>query len=146
MYETMAISLTVCSYILMKQYLPPVMCTSTLLKTGPISLSSQAHTYACMCTFSLHLHSMLATYTFCHAICTVYSVVIDGTGNGLQFYSDGIYTSTECSTITLNHAMLLVGYGTDSSDRDYWILKNRYFQQWYMCQFSCCSITYLVSL
>ena len=53
-------------------------------------------------------------------------MVIDGRGNGLQFYSGGIYNTTECSTITLNHAMLLVGYGTDtSSGRDYWILKNR---------------------
>ena len=53
------------------------------------------------------------------------SVVIDGSGNGLQFYSSGIYNNTECSTITLNHAMLLVGYGTDATYGDYWILKNR---------------------
>jgi cathepsin L len=58
-------------------------------------------------------------------------VVIDGRGNGLQFYSGGIYNTTECSTITLNHAMLLVGYGTDtSSGRDYWILKNSWGTSW----------------
>ena len=44
-----------------------------------------------------------------------------------QYYTNGIYYDTDCSKTNLNHAMLVVGYGTDSSSGiDYWILKNRH--------------------
>lgn len=36
-----------------------------------------------------------------------------------QLYSEGIYDDKDCSSTTVNHAMLLIGYG-----EDYWILKN----------------------
>ena len=43
-----------------------------------------------------------------------------------QYYTNGIYFDTDCSKTNLNHAMLVVGYGTDSiTGLDYWILKNR---------------------
>ena len=39
----------------------------------------------------------------------------------------GVYYEKECSSTQLNHGVLLVGYGTDPEDGDYWLVKNRYF-------------------
>ena len=56
-----------------------------------------------------------------------YSVVLDASSISFQYYTDGIYYDTDCNQSGLNHAMLVVGYGTDSSSGvDYWILKNRF--------------------
>jgi len=44
-----------------------------------------------------------------------------------QFYSGGIFYDPTCNTrcLVANHAMVLVGYGTDSvTQKDYWIIKN----------------------
>ena len=50
--------------------------------------------------------------------------------NTLQFYSGGIVDSASwiCSTSGINHAVTLVGYGTDS--KDYWIVKNSWGKNW----------------
>ena len=49
----------------------------------------------------------------------------------LQTYSSGILdlTSTKCPISGINHAVLLVGYGT-SSGMDYWIIKNSWGRSW----------------
>ena len=46
----------------------------------------------------------------------------------LQFYREGIYSDTICSTNPKNatHEMVVVGYGIDTTHGAYWILKNRY--------------------
>ena len=55
-----------------------------------------------------------------------FSVVVDAAPLTFQFYSGGIYDDSNCRTNSLNHAMLLVGYGTDADTGcKYWILKNR---------------------
>jgi len=36
----------------------------------------------------------------------------------------GVYNEPRCGS-TLGHSMLLVGYGTDEKEGDYWLLKNR---------------------
>jgi len=49
----------------------------------------------------------------------------------LQTYSSGILdvTSTKCPTSGINHAVTLVGYGTENNV-DYWIVKNSWGTSW----------------
>ena len=42
----------------------------------------------------------------------------------------GIYCNENCSSEKLHHAVLVVGYGTDSSNQDYWIVKNSWGEKW----------------
>ena len=42
-----------------------------------------------------------------------------------QFYSGGVYNSIKCSRTSLNHAMLVTGYGTYKG-KEYYLVKNRY--------------------
>lgn len=47
-----------------------------------------------------------------------------------QSYSSGVYNDPECLG-EMNHAMLLVGFGTDNqTGMDYWLLKNTYGTSW----------------
>lgn len=49
-----------------------------------------------------------------------------------MLYSNGIYSSDKCrDTVTdVNHAVLIVGYGTDPVDGPYWIVKNSWGTSW----------------
>ena len=42
-------------------------------------------------------------------------------------YSAGVYSSNNCSSSyrDMNHAVLIVGYGTADDGLDYWLVKNR---------------------
>lgn len=56
----------------------------------------------------------------------IHSVAVDASSISFRYYTTGIYYDTDCSKTNLNHAMLVVGYCTDSNTGlDYWILKNR---------------------
>lgn len=58
------------------------------------------------------------------------SVAIDADHNSFHHYKDGIWHEPECSSEFLNHGVLLVGYGTDEFERDYYILKNSWGTTW----------------
>ena len=76
-----------------------------------------------------------------HSFNSAHSMAIDASGYQFQFYSEGIYSSTQCDSTHLNHAMLAVGYGSYYDDK-YWIIKNR-------CSLNCrhlCTIDLNISL
>ena len=53
------------------------------------------------------------------------SVGVDARGYLFHFYSHGVYDNLGCSSRKLDHAMLVVGYGKDDWDQEFWIVKNR---------------------
>ena len=69
------------------------------------------------------------------AIATVgpISVAIDGQHRSFQFYSSGVYNEPACSTTTISHSFLVVGYDTlrnGTVSLDYYIAKNSWGDKW----------------
>ncbi|XP_031628990.1 cathepsin L1-like isoform X2 [Contarinia nasturtii] len=61
------------------------------------------------------------------------SVAIDASGAfGFYHHSKGVYYNPNCATENenLDHAVLLVGYGTDANGKDYYIIKNSWGTSW----------------
>ena len=58
------------------------------------------------------------------------SVAIEADKSAFQLYKSGVLDSTGCGT-QLDHGVLVVGYGTDSSSsKDYWKVKNSWGATW----------------
>jgi len=57
------------------------------------------------------------------------AVAIEADTEVFQFYESGVFNDPTCGT-NLDHAVLLVGYGTDSRAGSYWIIKNSWSAQW----------------
>eukprot|EP00249_Psilotum_nudum_P019661 c27363_g1_i3 orf=738-2069(-) len=57
------------------------------------------------------------------------SVGINGGGRDFQLYSGGVFTGA--CTLDLDHAVLIVGYGSEDG-KDYWIIKNSWGKSWGM--------------
>merc|ERR1712167_322273 len=58
-------------------------------------------------------------------------VSIEADRSVFQLYAGGVLDSPLCGT-QIDHAVLVTGYGTESSGGDYWIVKNSWGESWGM--------------
>jgi len=58
------------------------------------------------------------------------TVGIDASLPSFQLYKSGVYAPSACSALLIDHAVLVVGYGTTSSGQDYWLIKNSWGTTW----------------
>lgn len=61
------------------------------------------------------------------------AISIDASQPTFRFYSEGVYKDKKCQTGPdfMDHAVLLVGYGTDKiTGEDYWLVKNSWSKYW----------------
>ncbi|KAL8140419.1 hypothetical protein V2J09_006440 [Rumex salicifolius] len=56
------------------------------------------------------------------------SVAIDASGLGFQLYDRGVYKGI-CGD-SLNHAVVIVGYGVEKNGEKYWLVKNSWGTKW----------------
>eukprot|EP00920_Eleutheroschizon_duboscqi_P032989 GHVT01079566.1.p1 GENE.GHVT01079566.1~~GHVT01079566.1.p1 ORF type:complete len:335 (-),score=15.88 GHVT01079566.1:243-1247(-) len=57
------------------------------------------------------------------------AVGIDAGQASFRLYKSGVYDEPECSKTKANHAVLIVGYGTEDG-QDYWLVKNSWGPKW----------------
>ncbi|XP_021071408.1 cathepsin R-like isoform X1 [Mus pahari] len=61
------------------------------------------------------------------------SAAVDASFNRFGFYNGGIYHQPNCSNNTVNHAVLVIGYGFEGNETDgnkYWLIKNSWGRRW----------------
>jgi C1A family cysteine protease len=59
------------------------------------------------------------------------AAVMEADSSAFQFYAGGTFDLRHCGT-TLDHSVLIVGYGSDNEGNEYWIVKNSFGTDWGM--------------
>lgn len=57
------------------------------------------------------------------------SVAINAKEDGFRLYEGGVYDDPKCKKTSLNHTVLIVGYGKQNG-KNYWLVKNSWGSQW----------------
>ncbi|XP_014246983.1 cathepsin L-like [Cimex lectularius] len=60
------------------------------------------------------------------------SIAIDASHHSFHNYQEGVYNEPKCNVNLLDHAVLVVGYGTTDKNEDYWLVKNSWGTSWGM--------------
>lgn len=60
------------------------------------------------------------------------SVAIDASSSYFMFYKSGVYDHDDCSQMLLDHGVVVVGYGTSASGKQYWKVRNSWGVTWGM--------------
>ena len=60
------------------------------------------------------------------------AVGIQGDLKTFQFYSSGIYSDPNCTGENINHAVIVIGYGSTVDGQDYYTIKNSWGKSWGM--------------
>ena len=47
-----------------------------------------------------------------------------------QNYASGVFIDTTCNGLGINHAIVLVGYGSDINGTNYYIMRNSWSNKW----------------
>ncbi|KDO19127.1 hypothetical protein SPRG_14959 [Saprolegnia parasitica CBS 223.65] len=60
------------------------------------------------------------------------SISIDASGAGFRHYGSGIYDASDCKSdgVTVDHAVMLMGYGATAGGELYWIVRNSWGTMW----------------
>merc|ERR1712116_23048 len=103
--------------------------TATLMKTGTVHADTVSNRGA---TLSGYVSVRSGSETdLMNAVGSTgpVSVGINASGSGFQQYSSGVYRDSGCSK-SINHGVLVVGYGTDPYGGAYWLVKNSWGTSW----------------
>ncbi|KAL7631749.1 UNVERIFIED_CONTAM: hypothetical protein RMT77_017930 [Armadillidium vulgare] len=57
------------------------------------------------------------------------AAAIDASRMSFQLYASGVYYDASCSSVVLDHSVLIVGYGTENS-AEFWLVKNSFGVSW----------------
>ncbi|CAF0761203.1 unnamed protein product [Adineta steineri] len=84
-----------------------------------------------LCGFVKISYGSEATLQQAVALLGLVAASVDASQDLFQFYRSGVYNEPDCSQTQLDHSMLIVGYGNESS-KDYWLLKNSWGAEGYI--------------